>query len=381
MPRPTLIGASDAAAASSAPAATGEPYIFVSYSHKDASLAEEFLSRFRVCAKVIGVTDEHVFFDRNRILAGDQWNSALDEALARATFFVFLVSFDSLGSGCCMNKELAAAARRAIPIVPVILKPCAWEKQPIPGIEKTLDRLNPLPVAKGQQASELMPVTKWEHRDEAWVAVMDALCRKLESLVAPRASAKQAAPAPSADLDMERRVLAFRCDQVKATGDFRDGLAQWQGQTLVVLAKGIYDDDLAGFWSRLEFDYLRRNHRIDCAPAIVVALLDPARDVMSMKELMKRTAAEMRAAINQATSADTASTPSVGPQTTRCLTPLLAFLPSATEPLPRQNNHSVFARNARYIREPRGAGTPCARHPDRRHRPARPQAHTGMAPG
>jgi hypothetical protein len=328
MPLPTLIGAGGAAPATSLDATAAKPYIFVAYSHKDAALAEEFLKRFLVSARVIDITEDDIFFDRTRIQAGDEWSPALDQGLARASFFVFLVSWDSLASGCCMQKELATAAKRAIQIVPVILTPCDWKKQQVPGAQKTLDRFNPLPVAKDNEASELLPITKWAHRDEAWVAVTDALCKKLKSMVTLRATIGQAHPASGAHLEIARKILAYRCNQVEATSDFRDGLQQWQQQTLVVLAKGVYDDDLGGFWSRLEFDYLYSMRKVSCAQAISVALPDPAREAIALKELQRLTRNQLREAIERVAGSGVAAPAG---QASTCVTPLVALLPSASE--------------------------------------------------
>ncbi len=292
-------------------------------------LAEEFLKRFLVSARVLNLDEGHIFFDRNRILAGEEWGPALEEGLARATLFVFLVSFDSLASGCCMQKELATAAQRAIPIVPIIVSPCDWKKQPVPGTPKTLDRFNPLPVAKQNEATDLLPVIKWPHRDEAWVVVNEALCKKLRSMVATRAVKGSVIAAPGGYHDIEQEILAYRCNQLDAVDDFRSGIQSWKGEqpkTLVVLTKGISEDGLDSFWSRLAFEFLLEKRKLVCRREVPVQLF--VKEDGSRKEIQRLTRAQLNAAIDTATSS-TIESPT---HASACITPVVAYLHSGKEP-------------------------------------------------
>src|SRR6476659_8661276 len=106
--------------------------VFVSYSHKDMEDAKEFIKFFGLKLRgtpKLRITMEQVFFDRNKLLAGDEWDESIQRALEEAQYFVFLVSADSLYSSYCYSRELKIAAARALPILQIVLDHCPWEEQ------------------------------------------------------------------------------------------------------------------------------------------------------------------------------------------------------------------------------------------------------------
>jgi TIR domain len=87
------------------------PSVFISYTRADFAYAERLwkhLQAFRA-----GGGD--VFFDRERLNAGDVWSEQIDSALQRADLFVLLVSADFIGSDFCMNTEVMTALKRSQP--------------------------------------------------------------------------------------------------------------------------------------------------------------------------------------------------------------------------------------------------------------------------
>ncbi len=104
------------------------PKAFVSYSHAD----KESLSRLQVHLKPLeraGLVD--VWAD-TRIKAGQKWKEQIAEALNNAAIAILLISADFLASDFIVDDELppllAAAEERGTTILPVILKPCRFER-------------------------------------------------------------------------------------------------------------------------------------------------------------------------------------------------------------------------------------------------------------
>jgi hypothetical protein len=109
--------------------------IFVSYSHKDMDDAEKFIEFFDLQLRgtqELDITREHIFFDCHKLKAGDVWDDSIQQALDEAKYFILLVSANSLSSSYCFSRELATAVARALPILPILLKPCPWEHNPSP---------------------------------------------------------------------------------------------------------------------------------------------------------------------------------------------------------------------------------------------------------
>jgi hypothetical protein len=229
--------------------------VFISYSHGDAEDARRFHDHFSllVQAPELALSAEHVFFDQARLLAGEQWDSSIQAELQRADFLIFLVSRHSLNSTYCMRHEVAVAARRGIPILPILLNPCSWEHIAIPDDPegRTLGQLGALPK---DERFGLKPVSDraWTNRDHAWNRVMEGL----------RARLKAPSAAKSARSGTLHAHLPYFCDQDPIAGRFDLALGKWDGHALVVLVKGIYEDNPAGFWTRLHRRNLRE--RVEC---------------------------------------------------------------------------------------------------------------------
>src|SRR5436305_12088628 len=103
-----------------------KPSVFVSYSHVDAA----YLARLRVHLRPferLGVVDLWV---DSKIRPGQDWRSEIRAAINRANVAVLLISADFLASEFITENELppllAAAQERGVPVLPVILKPCAF---------------------------------------------------------------------------------------------------------------------------------------------------------------------------------------------------------------------------------------------------------------
>ncbi|NQE46329.1 hypothetical protein C5S31_09945 [ANME-1 cluster archaeon GoMg2] len=103
------------------------PTVFISYSHKDEAWKDRLVTHLSVLQQE-GILD---LWDDRRIGAGADWYQKIEEAIARASVAVLLVSADFLTSKFILSKEIPRLLERrdkeGLRIFPVILKPCAWK--------------------------------------------------------------------------------------------------------------------------------------------------------------------------------------------------------------------------------------------------------------
>ena len=103
-------------------------YVFISYSHQD----KEFLSRLIVHLKPLeraGLIDT---WDDTNLKAGDNWKNEIAKALSKSAIGILLVSADFMASDFIIDNELPPLLRTAedkgTTIIPVILKPCRFNR-------------------------------------------------------------------------------------------------------------------------------------------------------------------------------------------------------------------------------------------------------------
>lgn len=102
--------------------------IFVSYSHKDSREKAKLLTQLGVLEHA-GLID--VWSD-SRIEAGDEWQQAIEQAMAAAKVAILLVTANFLTSPFIRREEIPTLLKRrkdeGLIIFPVIAKDCAWKK-------------------------------------------------------------------------------------------------------------------------------------------------------------------------------------------------------------------------------------------------------------
>ena len=84
------------------------PYIFVSYSHKDAASVFPELTRLKE-------EGFNIWFDEG-IEAGAEWREEIGSAILDARIFLYFVSQDAVQSENC-RKEVALADKQRIPTI------------------------------------------------------------------------------------------------------------------------------------------------------------------------------------------------------------------------------------------------------------------------
>ena len=146
--------------------------VFYSYSHKDEKLRDTLEEHLSLLNRDGVISEWH---DRG-ISAGREWAGEIDDHLKSADIILLLVSSSFIASDYCYDLELKLAMQRhearQARVVPVILRPCKWEKAPF-------GKLNALP-------KNAKPVTKWSNRDEAFTDIANGIGGVAEELNAER---------------------------------------------------------------------------------------------------------------------------------------------------------------------------------------------------
>ncbi len=128
---------------------------FISYSHKDEKLKEDFKAHLKPLTYEYGLD----LWDDREIDAGKQWEDEIIAHLERDNLIFLLISSAALASDYIWQKEIPKAIQRhnageAI-VIPVILRPCAWT-----GLD--FSKIQAIP-------KEGKAITTWENQDEGWL--------------------------------------------------------------------------------------------------------------------------------------------------------------------------------------------------------------------
>ena len=141
--------------------------IFISYSHKDESFKDEFVTMFAGLQRQGRIET----WNDQRIIPGEEWLSAIQSAMENCTLVILLISPDFIASTFNQTKELVYLLKRRIEeglyIVPIIIRPCLWQNEPV------LRDLQGLP-------KDGMPVVSFSKdngaRDQVWADI----CKSIE---------------------------------------------------------------------------------------------------------------------------------------------------------------------------------------------------------
>jgi hypothetical protein len=142
--------------------------VFIAYSHKDDDLRSELethLSSLKRDGKI------SPWYDR-AIEGGSEWEALLKAKLESSPIILLLISANFLASDYCYDTEMKRAIERhekgTAVVIPIILRPCDWLSSPF-------SKLQALP-------KNIVPITKWDDRDSAFLDVVQSIRRVVESL-------------------------------------------------------------------------------------------------------------------------------------------------------------------------------------------------------
>ena len=135
--------------------------IFISYAHKDEELRQELKKHLAELERQKIVTT----WSDEQIRPGEELDNAIQKELERADIILLLVSPDFLASTYCREVETVKALEqrktRGAITIPVILRPCDWQRAPF-------GRLKALP-------KDGKPVVQYPSRDDAFLEIAKAL--------------------------------------------------------------------------------------------------------------------------------------------------------------------------------------------------------------
>ena len=141
--------------------------IFISYAHEDEELRKELEKHLSELKRQKVVT----IWSDEQIRPGEELDSAIKKELESADIILLLVSPDFLASTYCREIETVKALEqrqtRGSVTIPVILRPCDWQRAPF-------GRLKALP-------KDGNPVVQYPSRDEAFLEIVKALGDEVEA--------------------------------------------------------------------------------------------------------------------------------------------------------------------------------------------------------
>lgn len=137
--------------------------IFISYSHRD----EAFKDDLQIGLATLKNNGHIAAWDDRAIMAGDEWDHEIKDALYKADIILLLVSPNFLASRYVREQEIKIAMERhhnpedPAVVVPIIIRPSDWK-------DNAFSRLQALP-------KNSKPVTTWSNYDEAMLDVVSGI--------------------------------------------------------------------------------------------------------------------------------------------------------------------------------------------------------------
>lgn len=130
--------------------------VFISYSREDIESKNELLGHLSSLRRLNKIT----IWEDGQILAGQNWEPEIYERLHNANLVLCLISKNFINSDFCYSQELKKAIEahneRSKVVIPIIIKPCYWEK---------------LYFAKIQSIPK-KPVSVYDNKDAGWTEVV-----------------------------------------------------------------------------------------------------------------------------------------------------------------------------------------------------------------
>ena len=176
--------------------------IFISYSHKDEGLRQELEKHLTELKRQENVE----IWSDEQIRPGEELDSVIQKELEQADIILLLISPDFLASTYCREVETVKALEqrktRGVITIPVILRPCDWQRAPF-------GRLKALP-------KDGEPVVHYSSRDDAFFEIANALAEEVrtqkKSSPSDAVTARDNKTRLSADLDSVQSNISSRSD-------------------------------------------------------------------------------------------------------------------------------------------------------------------------
>jgi hypothetical protein len=191
--------------------------VFLSYSRKDKDLLDSFAVHLAGLVNTGQITTWH---DRD-IEAGSEWEPVIQHQLNTAKIIILLISANFIASEYCYGNELKRAIERhdagEAHVIPVILKPCLWNRPRIP-----FSQLNVLP-------NDALPVTQWSDPDAAFTIVVENIAKIVDRLETEHQLQRK--------FEKQRKLEIFRQQEAERQKQLK--LEQQQDSLELVSEKGV----------------------------------------------------------------------------------------------------------------------------------------------
>ena len=155
----------------SSTALEGRSKIFVSYSHADSA----YLDRLLVHLKPLHKLGDVAYWSDQQIRPGKDWKAEINTALQAAGIAILLISPDFLASDFIVDHELkpllAAAQVRGTRILPIVVRPCRYLRDPELSVFQAFNSAQPIGVR-----SEI-------EQDAIWDSVAHEIERSIANIV------------------------------------------------------------------------------------------------------------------------------------------------------------------------------------------------------
>lgn len=173
--------------------------IFFSYAHEDEELMDDVRMQLIVYERNGQILKWH---DR-MISPGGDWKGDIDHRLNSAKLVLLFMSPHFIASHYCYEIEGKAALQRHKSgnsvVVPIILRPCAWEATPFGNIQV-------LP-------KDGVPITRCDDRDEACLAVARGVMTVVDNIVAKKVHELSSAPSGASLAEQGHKQVAAYCSR------------------------------------------------------------------------------------------------------------------------------------------------------------------------
>ncbi|HXF41542.1 MAG TPA: TIR domain-containing protein [Blastocatellia bacterium] len=150
--------------------------IFISYSHKDETFKDELVTMLAGLQRR-GIVD--AWQDR-RIEAGDEWNKSIQDAMNDCDLALLLVSPDYLASRFIQEAEQPKLLQRRqemqLRVIPLIVRPCTWQSEPVLKDLQALPRDNKAVITFSKETGD---------RDQVWTDIATAIEKRAKAKTTP----------------------------------------------------------------------------------------------------------------------------------------------------------------------------------------------------
>ena len=142
--------------------------LFYSYCHEDEEFRDDLEKHLAMLGKNNLISE---WYDR-KILPGSEWDREIKAHLRSSDIILLLISPGFLASQSCeeeIDGSLKLSAEKGVTVIPIILKPCAWND------DGRIGGLQVLP-------NEGRAVTDWPSRDQAFLNIYEGIKAVIESM-------------------------------------------------------------------------------------------------------------------------------------------------------------------------------------------------------